>query len=123
MRSDSSWRYHTRQATAPTGQSPTEVGGNVVTSGVYDPQGRYTYGTVPDGRTWTYVGTGVLGTRSLVVETHCVPRRRLGPIRVVDVEVSTTDGRSREQNCRRQWQQRRPESCQERYPCRTCRAG
>lgn len=48
-------------------------GGNVVTSGVYDAQGLYTYGTVPDGTTWTYAGTGALGTRSLVVETHCRP--------------------------------------------------
>lgn len=52
---------------------------------------------MPDGRTWTYAGTGALGTRSLVVETHCAPRQRLGNIRLVEQTITSPDLTGRQQ--------------------------
>ncbi len=85
------WRYQNRTVTCPDGTVAYGGGGNVINSGVYDAAGLYTYGTVPDGRSWTYAGAGALGTRSLLVETHCLPRQRLGTIRVVEQTIISPD--------------------------------
>ena len=78
------WRTYTKRATCPAGYVAYGGGGNVVQpTGSYDVIGLYTHGTVPEGRSWSYAGTGGLGARMLRVETECVPRARLGRIATV----------------------------------------
>lgn len=83
------WGYYNRQATCRQGTVAYGGGANIVDQGVYDSKGIYTYGTRPDDRSWTYAGTGELIERSLVVETHCLPRANLGTIVTVEEAVTS----------------------------------
>jgi hypothetical protein len=91
------WAYDNKQATCPQGTVAYGGGANVVAQGVYDAKGIYTYGTRPDDRSWTNAGTGELNERSLVVETHCLSRAKLGTIVTVEQTVTSPNlsGRQR----------------------------
>lgn len=88
---DSSGRfgYHVRKVTCPTGTVAYGGGGTVYSGTVFDLRGLETYASKPDGASWTYAGAGVLGSgRFLGVDTHCLPRARLG--KIVAVQQSAT---------------------------------
>jgi hypothetical protein len=85
------WSYQVRKATCPLGTVAFGGGANMTTTGTYDIDGLYTYGTRPEGRSWTYAGAGSLGTRSLFVESHCLPRKKLGKIVTVNSTVTGPD--------------------------------
>ena len=82
------WGYYVRQATCPEGTVAYGGGANMTTTGTYDIDGLYTYGTKPDGRSWTYAGAGQLGSRALLIESKCLPRARLG--RIITVKESAS---------------------------------
>jgi hypothetical protein len=95
--SGNTWGNHVRKATCPEGTVAYGGGANVVANGVYDVAGLYTFGTRPDGRSWTYGGAGALSGRTLLVESKCLPRARLGKIVTVNDTVAGpgTAGRHR----------------------------
>jgi hypothetical protein len=85
------WSTQVRKATCPVGTVAFGGGGNMTTNGTYDIDGLYTVGTRPEGRSWTYAGAGDMGTRSLFVEAHCLPRKKLGTIVTVNSTVTGPD--------------------------------
>ncbi len=85
------WGSHVRKATCPLGTVAFGGGGNMTTTGTYDVDGLYTFGTRPEGRSWTYAGAGELGSRALFVESHCLPRKKLGRIVTVNRTVTGPD--------------------------------
>jgi len=93
--SGTSWSSYVRKATCPVGTVAYGGGGNVTTNGLYDVAGLYTFGTKPDGRSWTYAGAGSLNGRTLLVESKCLPRNRLGKIVTVDDTVTGPDSTGR----------------------------
>lgn len=91
------WGTYVKKATCPEGYVAYGGGANVINrDGYYDAYGLYTHGTLPNGRFWTYSGTGALSGRPLMVEAKCLPRARLGRMVTVDETVtgsSTVGGR------------------------------
>ncbi len=85
------WGSHVKKATCPLGTVAFGGGGNMTTTGTYDIDGLYTFGTRPEGRAWTYAGAGELGSRALFVEAHCLPRKKLGRIVTVNRTVTGPD--------------------------------
>jgi hypothetical protein len=82
---------YVRKVTCPTGTVAYGGGGTVYNGSVFDQDGLYIYGSKPDGASWSFAGFGTLGTRSLGVETHCLPRARLGKIVTVEQTVTSPD--------------------------------
>jgi hypothetical protein len=87
----SGWGSHVKTATCPLGTVAFGGGGNMTSTGTYDVDGLYTFGTRPVGRSWTYAGAGEMGSRGLLVEAHCLPRRKLGKIVTVNNTVTGPD--------------------------------
>lgn len=82
---------HYRKVTCPDGTVAFGGGGTVYDGGVYQLDGLQTYASIPGVVSWAYGGGGTLGgTRSLSVETHCLPRAQLG--RIVGVTKTVTGG-------------------------------
>jgi hypothetical protein len=80
---------YVRRVSCPTGYLAYGGGGVLEQSGVYLREGLRTFASYPYGTsTWIYGGNGALGDASLTVETHCVPRAKLGTIRTVYQHVS-----------------------------------
>jgi hypothetical protein len=83
---------YVRKITCAAGYVAYGGGGTVYNGTVYDPQGLYVYGSKPDGASWSYAGFGALGSdRSLGVETHCLPRKKLGKIVTVEQTVTSPE--------------------------------
>ena len=92
----SSWDSYVRRATCPSGTVAFGGGANVVSNGVYDVAGLSTFGTKPEARSWTYGGAGDLGDRTLLIESKCLPRARLGKIVTVQDTVGGTGATGRQ---------------------------
>jgi hypothetical protein len=90
------FNYYVRKATCPTGTVAYGGGGTIYNGSVYDMQGIYAYASRPDDASWTYAGAGDLFGRVLAVETHCLPRAKLGRITTVEQTVTTPAAQGRQ---------------------------
>jgi hypothetical protein len=84
------WHYRSRRVSCPTGTLGYGGGSFVNTPSGPSQGGLYTYESIPDGNGWRYSGAGYLDGNQFIVNTHCLPRARLGNIVTVTATDSST---------------------------------